>query len=197
MEALIDQPGPIEVKTIAADWVANLSGLLNLNDPKAVQAGLKNRKEPIKICAHVIRHPTKGFFLVDTGVSQRFVNEPASVGVRWTLRDYAMIDQMKPHQSTLEIVEADPVPLAGVFMTHLHMDHVSGLPDISKETPIYVGPHETRSTLLLNMFSQGTTDNLLDGRPPLREFKNGSRATPMASSRELSTSSATVRTLLL
>src|SRR5262249_14748792 len=45
MEALIDQPGPIEVKTVGADWEANLSGLLNLKDPKAVQAGLKQRKE--------------------------------------------------------------------------------------------------------------------------------------------------------
>ncbi|PIA90819.1 N-acyl homoserine lactonase AttM [Cercospora beticola] len=171
MEALIDQPGPIEVKTIAADWVANLNGLLNLNDPKAVQAGLKNRKESIKIYAHVIRHPTKGFFLVDTGVLRRFVDEPANVGVGWTLRNYAMIDQMQPHQSTLEIIEAEGVPPNGIFMTHLHMDHVSGLPDIPKETPIYVGPHEAESTLLLNMFSQSTTDNLLDGRPPLREFK--------------------------
>jgi hypothetical protein len=55
MEALIDQPGPIELKTLGADWEASLAGLLNLRDPKAVQAGLKKRKEPIKIaraCSH-------------------------------------------------------------------------------------------------------------------------------------------------
>jgi len=34
MEALIDQPGPIEVETVGADWEASLSGLLNLKDPK-------------------------------------------------------------------------------------------------------------------------------------------------------------------
>lgn len=71
MEAVIDQPGPIEVKTVGADWEANLSGLLNIKDPKAVQAGLKQRKEPIQIYTHVVRHPTRGFFLVDTGVSRR------------------------------------------------------------------------------------------------------------------------------
>jgi len=64
MEALIDQPGPVEIRTVGADWVANLSGLLNLKRPKAVQAGLKERKEPIQIYAHVVRHPTEGFFLV-------------------------------------------------------------------------------------------------------------------------------------
>src|SRR5215469_12677719 len=30
MEALIDQPGPIELKTVGADWEAPLSGLLNI-----------------------------------------------------------------------------------------------------------------------------------------------------------------------
>jgi N-acyl homoserine lactone hydrolase len=88
MEALIDQPGPIEVTTIGADWEANLSGLLNLKDPKAVQAGLKQRKEPIQIYTHVIRHPAQGFFLVDTGVSRRFVQDPAGAGVGWVLRKY-------------------------------------------------------------------------------------------------------------
>src|SRR5262249_4507329 len=64
MEAVIDQPGPIEVTTVGADWEANLSGLLNIKDPKAVQAGLKKRKEPIQIYTHVVRHPAQGFFLV-------------------------------------------------------------------------------------------------------------------------------------
>ncbi|GIZ49337.1 hypothetical protein CKM354_001236900 [Cercospora kikuchii] len=50
------------------------------------------------------------------------------------------------------------------------MDHVSGLPDIPKETPINVGPHGAESTLLLTVFSQGTTDNLSHERRPLREF---------------------------
>jgi N-acyl homoserine lactone hydrolase len=93
MEAVVDQPGPIEVKTYAADWEANLSSVLNIKHPKAVQAGLKQRKEPIKIYAHVVRHPTQGFFLVDTGVSRRFVHDPAGVGVGRVLRKYAGIER--------------------------------------------------------------------------------------------------------
>jgi N-acyl homoserine lactone hydrolase len=81
MEALIDQPGPIELKTIGSSWAAPLSGLLNLKDPQAVQAGLTNHKEPIQIYLHVVRHPTQGFFLIDTGVAEQFVKDPAAVGV--------------------------------------------------------------------------------------------------------------------
>src|SRR5215510_5362817 len=53
MEALIDQPGPIEVTTVGADWEANLSGLLNTKDPKAVQAFFFNDTAPTEIYTHV------------------------------------------------------------------------------------------------------------------------------------------------
>src|SRR5215831_13282936 len=104
METLIDQPGPIELKTVVgADWIADLSGLLNLNDPKAVQAGLKDHEEPMQIYAHLLRHPTQGFFMVDTGVSKRLAEDPASVGVGWVLRHFAKIERMKIRQDTLSL----------------------------------------------------------------------------------------------
>ena len=171
METLIDQPGPIEVKTIGADWEANLSGLLNIKDPKAVQAGLKKRKEPIQIYTHAVRHPTQGFFLVDTGVSRRFVQNPAGAGVGWVLRKYGGIQKMRPQQSTAEIIEAEGAPLTGVFMTHIHLDHVSGFPDIPKDVPVYTGAHEAEARLFLNLIAQGTNNHLLDGRPALEELQ--------------------------
>jgi N-acyl homoserine lactone hydrolase len=171
MEAVLDQPSPIELKTVGTDWVANLSGLLDLKDPKAVQAGLKQRKEPIKIYTHVVRHPTQGFFLIDTGVSERFVNDPARAGVGWVLRKFAGVKDMQPQPSTAEIITAEGTPLQGVFMTHLHLDHVSGLPDIPEDVPIYTGPHEAEASLFLNLFAQGTNNRLLNGRPPLQELQ--------------------------
>src|SRR5215470_12916056 len=147
MEALIDEPGPIEVKTVGTDWVANLSGLLNIKDPKAVQAGLKQRMEPIQIYTHVVRHPAQGFFLVDTGVSRRFVQDPAGAGVGWVLRKFGGIEKMQPQQSTAEIIRSEGTPLTGVFMTHIHLDHVSGFPDIPKDVPVYTGAHEAEASL--------------------------------------------------
>ena len=96
MEALIDKPGPIEVKTVAsADWVADLSGLINLKDSRAVQAGLTDHEEPIQIYTHLLRHPTQGFHMVDTGVSKRFVEDPNSSGVGWVARNFAKLDKCK------------------------------------------------------------------------------------------------------
>src|SRR5215469_15231475 len=108
MEALIDQPGPIELKTVvSADWIADLSGLLNLDDPKAVQAGLKDHEEPIQIYTHLLRHPTQGFFMVDTGVSTRMVEDPKGLGVGWVLRTFAKIERMQVRHDTLSVIKSE------------------------------------------------------------------------------------------
>jgi len=171
MEALIDQPGPVELTTIGSSWSAPLKGLLNLKDPKAVQAGLHDHKEPIQIYLHVLRHPTHGFFLIDTGVAEKFAKDPASVGVGWVLRKYGGIERMEGQPSTAAVIASQDVSLTGVILSHIHLDHVSGLPDIPQETPIYIGPNEANASLFLNMFGQGTNDRMLAGRPPLEEFQ--------------------------
>jgi N-acyl homoserine lactone hydrolase len=172
MESLIDQPGPIELKTIVgADWTADLSGLLNLNDPKAVQAGLKDREESIQIYAYLVRHPTRGFFMVDTGVSKRLVEDPAGLGVGWVLRHFAHIEKMQVRQDTLSVIKSEGAPLKGVFMTHLHLDHISGMPDVPKDVPIYTGPGEPEYSNFENMFVQGMEDRFFEGRSALQEFQ--------------------------
>src|SRR4051794_29279075 len=71
LEAHVDEPGVVEVETVlGADWSVDLSGLLNLDDPTARAAHLEDRVEPIQIFFHAIRHPTRGTYLVDTGVER-------------------------------------------------------------------------------------------------------------------------------
>jgi glyoxylase-like metal-dependent hydrolase (beta-lactamase superfamily II) len=87
------------------------------------------------------------------------------------LRKYGGIDKMRAQPSTAQIIAYEGTPLAGVFMTHLHLDHVSGFPDIPKDVPIYTGAHEAEASLFLNMFAQGTNNHLLRGRPALEELQ--------------------------
>ncbi len=85
---LPDQPGPIQVQTIAsAAWVDGLSGLLNLNDPKVIQAGPMDHEEPIQIYTHLLQHPTQGLFMIDPRISKRFVEDPRSRMGREKLRE--------------------------------------------------------------------------------------------------------------
>jgi glyoxylase-like metal-dependent hydrolase (beta-lactamase superfamily II) len=170
MEALIDEPGPVQLTTIGSSWSAPLKGLLNLKDPKAVHAGLHDHKEPIQIYLQVVRHPNHGFFLIDTGVAEKFAKDPAIVGVGWVLRKHGGIERMEGQPSTAAVIASQDVPLTGVILSHIHLDHVSGLPDIPQKTPIYIGPNEANASLFLNMFAKGTNDRMLAGRPPLKEF---------------------------
>lgn len=177
MEQQLDRPGPVELETIAsADWAVPLSGLLNLDDPKA--AALKDRAEPISVFAHVLRHPRFGTFMVDTGVSGKIVQNPGDYGFNLLLQKVMKLDRMRIKKSTADIVASLPGPLTGVFFTHLHLDHVSGLPDLPANVQLYVGKGEAGATHYTHAFTQGATDRLLAGRGKLQEWPFEPSSTP-------------------
>ena len=79
MLASAPEPGIIRLTTIvSADWEVPRSGLINLDDPRA--EGLEDGPEPIQIYAYVLEHPTRGRYLVDSGVASGF-RDPSSAPV--------------------------------------------------------------------------------------------------------------------
>lgn len=171
MERLIDQPGPIQLETInSADWSVPLSGLLNLKSPAAIQAGLKDRDEPIQVYAHLLHHPIRGNFLVDTGVSKKLLDNPGKEGVNWLIRQVLPLDKMQLKKGTAEIIQGLDGKLSGVFLTHLHLDHISGMPDIPDDVPLYIGATESTEKYLLNVFVQGSNNKLFENKQPLQEW---------------------------
>lgn len=171
MEALIDRPGPVEVETVVgADWAVTRAGLINLDAPAAKAAHLTDGDEPIQIFVHVLRHPTRGTFLVDTGVTRQLVEDPSHAGVGWVVRKAMHVEKMRLGTDTAALLGREP-PLAGVLLTHLHLDHVSGMRDVPRGTPIYSGPRETRDREFLYLFSRGTIDNQLEGQDDIQEWR--------------------------
>jgi N-acyl homoserine lactone hydrolase len=171
LEAVVDQPGPVELETVVgADWRVERAGLINLDHPRAKAAGLTKGEEPIQVYAHVLRHPTRGVFLVDTGVSRRFVEAPASVGVGWLVRKVLQPERMRIGVDTATLLARLERPLAGVLLTHLHLDHVTGMPDVPRGTAIYAGPGEADQRSFENLFGRGSTDGVLAGHGELRQW---------------------------
>lgn len=167
MEALIDWPGPVEVETVVgADWAVSRAGLINLDAPAAKAAHLTDGDEPIQIFVHVLRHPTRGTFLVDTGVTRQLVEDPSHAGVSWVVKKAMHIEKLKLRTDTATLLMREP-PLAGVLLTHLHLDHVSGMRDVPHGTPIYAGPGETTDRSFINLLVRGTIDNMLAGQGPV------------------------------
>ena len=98
MEAHLDEPGPITfTKVTAANWKIDLSGLLNLDHPKAEAAGIEDRKEPIQIYFYVLEHPTRGMYIVDTGVARSVAERSDDMPVGSIVRSFMNLDAMKVH----------------------------------------------------------------------------------------------------
>ena len=171
MEKAIDQPGPVELQTVnSADWSVPLSGLLDLNSPAAKAAGLVERDEPIQVYLHVLRHPTEGLYLVDTGFAAQSARDPGSVGAGWLVRHEMRLAYLRHHKGPADVVRETNAPLKGVFLTHAHLDHIAGLPEVPLATPIYVGPGETAERHWTHLFIKGMTDQLFAGRPELQTW---------------------------
>ncbi|MCV2367492.1 MBL fold metallo-hydrolase [Roseateles oligotrophus] len=167
----MDQPGPLSLQSInSADWQVPLSGLLNLKSAAARSAQLQDHDEPIQIYTHVLLHPSQGAFLIDTGVSRRLLDEPSKYGVNWLIRQFMPLDKIKIKQSTEEILRQLPGPLRGVFLTHMHIDHIAGMPDIASSVPVYVGKGESSTPSFQNMFVRGASDGLMPATLSLREW---------------------------
>lgn len=172
MEATLDRPGPISLEVVnSTDWAVPRSGVINLDSARAKAAGLKDGDEPIAVFAYVLRHPTRGVFLVDSGVTDRLVHDPKGAGVGMLVRWQLHPEKMQLHESADHLVARLGAPLAGVLLTHLHLDHVSGIPAIPPGTPLYAGPAETTDRSFWNVFTQGTIDAFLAGQAPVQTWQ--------------------------
>jgi glyoxylase-like metal-dependent hydrolase (beta-lactamase superfamily II) len=169
--AVIDQPGPVDVETVnSADWAIDRSGLINLDHPRAKEAQLVDGEEPIQLYFHVVRHPTRGAYIVDTGIERAFRDAPDRAAVRGMVASFMHREKMNIHIPLGDFLAQEKAPLAGVFLTHLHLDHVMGTPDVPKGTPIYAGPGETSARAFLHMFVRPSVDRALEGQAPIQEW---------------------------
>lgn len=168
---VIERPGPIEMqKVLAAVWVVMRSGLINLDHPAAKQANLQDGDEPIEIYFYVLRHPEFGTYIVDSGIESGFRAPDSSPRLSRLVKTVMKMETLGVQKTTAEWLAEQSSPLAGVFITHLHLDHIMGLPDVPRDTPVYAGPGETAASQFTNVFSRGSTDRLLEGLDSLREW---------------------------
>ena len=171
LASVVDTPGPIVVETIdGAAWAVDRGGLINLDDPKAKAARLVDGDEPIHIYAHAITHPTRGTFLVDTGVERAYRDAPKQAAIQGLVAMVAHTERIKVITATGDWLVGKQ-PLTGVFLTHLHVDHVTGLPDVPRDVPVYIGPGEAKHGALDHLFTADIVDRGMAGRTPFLELR--------------------------
>jgi len=169
--AVIDQPGPIQLETVnSADWSIDRSGLINLEHPKAKAAGLQEGMENIQIYFHALRHPERGLYIVDTGVELSLRDDPQHAVVNGRVADAFGVERMKFHKPLAEFLKDANTPLRGVLLTHMHADHILGMPDVPDNATVYVGRGEASARALGNIVVQGITNHLFERKPALQEL---------------------------
>jgi glyoxylase-like metal-dependent hydrolase (beta-lactamase superfamily II) len=167
-----NEKGIIEFQKIIAvtDWAVDREGLINLNDPKSKAAGLKSGDEPTEIYFYVIDHPKFGTYIIDTGISEVFKKDKKEWPVSSIVAGEMHFEKMKILQTSLNWSKTRESKLSGIFLTHIHLDHILGTIDFPEETPIFMGPKETINRGFLNLFVQDSTDSLLGKKPNLQEL---------------------------
>jgi glyoxylase-like metal-dependent hydrolase (beta-lactamase superfamily II) len=164
MERVLDAPGPIAVETvIGAHWSVDRSGLIDLSDPRA--ASLDDGLEPIEIFFHALRHPTRGLFLIDTGVERALFDDPSHAAVGEVVASLAGLDRMERVIDTASWLAHEGVTPEAVLLTHLHFDHVSGMPDVPSAVPVWLDARELAARGAMELVTEGSTDRALGTRP--------------------------------
>lgn len=172
MTDVLAEPGPVVFETVvAADWAVPLGGLLNLDHPAAKQAGLEDREEAIQVYFHVLDHPRFGTYIVDSGIADAFKDPDTNPHLSFVVKAAMGTDKLVVRTTTADWIRERGRPPAGVFLTHIHLDHIMGLPDLSVTTAVYTGPAETGADKFVNVFSRSTTDSLAATVGPFREWQ--------------------------
>ncbi len=94
-----------------------------------LRAGLNLRDVIVSPClAYVLRHPTAGVIVIDTGLhpdAQRDLRR--DFGLPMSLLFRGLRPAPAPFDEQLRALDVDPERVKSVLMTHLHVDHTSGM----------------------------------------------------------------------
>jgi N-acyl homoserine lactone hydrolase len=115
--------GTMECPPAMLESAANLAGLrrLGIGTPRS-----KFWKVPIP--AYLIRHPGAGPFLVDTGLHASVASKPVeNLGRVMGRFSHARIEPGQDLPGQLRARGVDPKAVGLIVMTHMHLDHTSGM----------------------------------------------------------------------
>lgn len=103
----------------------HLSTAINLKHPSC--SGLKNKEVSVPIFAYLIHHEKFGCFLIDSGCDASYINNPYGKMKVSLISKFVPETILRPEDAIDIQIENCRNDIRGVFFTHLHLDHTSGL----------------------------------------------------------------------
>ena len=161
---VLAHPTPLEVDTLETGTIKVSRGfLLDLTNPAAKE--WKDEDVWVPVFAHLVRHPTRGDFLFDTGFDHTFATSGHG-----NLGGLAVLVDICKQPAGMDVksqLDAHHAALKGVFLTHAHLDHTAGVPDLPHDIPYVTGPGTLQDAY---DDISGVSVHHLDGVPAVEEI---------------------------
>lgn len=163
--------GDVTIHALQTGWVRVKTAHRDLSGPEATRMLailLDARWTPwMPVTSYAIEHP-EGVFLVDTGLSERMLDDAhfaCDPGTAFVYRNllrfsFAPEDRIDRRLAGLGI---DPARVRGVVLTHRHADHTDGLDHLPASAPVYIGEEDwpDHNGALLCRWPAGRTPRLV------------------------------------
>lgn len=124
----------------SGDLKVRLSKTINLKHPAC--SGMIDKELTVPIFAYLIHHEIYGYYLIDSGCDSSYAGNPYGP-MKGLLLPKVMSETILDPKDAIERQLAEiRHELKGVFFTHLHFDHTSGLPALPKNLLYVAGKGE-------------------------------------------------------
>ncbi len=131
----------IKVKSIITGKVKlQMHGTINVNYSKI--SDVPDVSFYVPVISNIIYHENYGYYLIDAGLDKSYYNNIYGVCKGTLLNEYGSKFVQEKHQNVSYYLEKENIKLKGIFLTHTHVDHISGIKDLSDNVPIYLSNKE-------------------------------------------------------
>ena len=127
-QEILSEPGPVRLYAMETGKI-HMAGNIHFNnrDPRFKSLPRDNRFNPV--FSFLVDHPSEGLMLLDTGLHADFAHKKTG-NFGWLL-GRVVKTKVGPGRSSAEQIKAlgaNPGDVRHIFLSHLHLDHPSGLP---------------------------------------------------------------------
>lgn len=163
---IIRKSSLVDVRIIhSGNLRVKLSNTINLRHPAC--SGMKDKEITAPIFAYLLHHEKFGYFLIDSGCESSYVNNPYGPMKGLLFPMVMPKTELEPSESIdSQLSKTVLEHIRGVFFTHLHFDHTSGLPALPENLIYIAGKGEIAYSIkwLLepNHFKRKDTIHMID-----------------------------------
>ena len=143
-DEIFRNPRPIKVESIKTGEV-EIQRVGTINPQHSHAVNIKDETLNVPIMAHIAHHEEFGDYLIDAGLDVSYYNDPHG-NVRGPFAGFFADEfHQDKNQNIAFQLQKRQLKLKGVFLSHLHSDHMAGVRELPKNIQYVVGKGEKYS----------------------------------------------------